>query len=103
MLIIFLIFSGLDAGGKLRPNAAELKELGPEFEARWKNYFENAPDKPVIWIGSLSLFVEKLVTFHAITELGFRFAGGLAIAPPRKYYGMAYYTVCSIHLDVIEC
>ncbi|KAJ7357002.1 GMC oxidoreductase-domain-containing protein [Mycena albidolilacea] len=70
-----LAHNGLDAGGKLRPNAAELKELGPEFEARWKNYFENAPDKPVIWIGSLSLF-----------------AGGLAIAPPRKYYGLAYYT-----------
>ena len=46
--------SGLDAGVKLRPTAEELKELGPQFRKQWEGYFENAPDKPIIWIGSVS-------------------------------------------------
>ncbi|KAG5350045.1 hypothetical protein C0989_000483 [Termitomyces sp. Mn162] len=45
------IHSGLDAGVKLRPNADDLKEIGPHFEPKWKTYFENAPDKPVTWLG----------------------------------------------------
>ncbi|KAJ7170886.1 GMC oxidoreductase-domain-containing protein [Mycena crocata] len=63
--------NGLDAGIKLRPNAADLQELGPEFSARWETYFEHAPDKPVIWIGSVPY---------------------LGRAPPRKYYSVGYYT-----------
>jgi len=70
-----LAHNGLDAGGKLRPNAEELKDLGPEFEARWKSYFENAPDKPVIWVGPVATFV-----------------GDPSTAPPRKYYAIGYYT-----------
>ncbi|KAF7340007.1 GMC oxidoreductase [Mycena venus] len=70
-----LAHNGLDAGGKLRPNAQELKELGPEFEARWNSYFKNAPDKPVIWVGPLTLFV-----------------GDPTVAPPRKYYSVGYFT-----------
>ena len=47
-------FSGMDAGIKLRPNAEELEEIGPEFENRWKTYFANAPDKPVMLSGPLT-------------------------------------------------
>ncbi|KAF7424160.1 hypothetical protein PC9H_009463 [Pleurotus ostreatus] len=46
--------NGIDAGVKLRPSVDELKELGPGFQERWKAYFENAPDKPIIWMGPLS-------------------------------------------------
>jgi len=46
--------SGLDAGVKLRPTAQELEELGPQFKKQWAEYFANAPDKPVIWIGPVS-------------------------------------------------
>ncbi|KAJ6574745.1 GMC oxidoreductase-domain-containing protein [Mycena capillaripes] len=70
-----LAHNGLDAGGKLRPTAAELEELGPEFEARWKSYFENAPDKPVIWVGPLAAYV-----------------GDPSTGSPRKYYSLVYYT-----------
>jgi alcohol oxidase len=35
----------------MRPNKEDLKDIGPAFEARWKNYFEDAPDKPMIWLG----------------------------------------------------
>jgi alcohol oxidase len=46
--------SAVDAGIKLRPNAEELEEIGPEFENRWKTYFANAPDKPVMLSGPLA-------------------------------------------------
>jgi len=46
--------SGIDAGIKLRPNTEELEELGPAFETRWKTYFANAPDKPVVIAGILA-------------------------------------------------
>ncbi|KAJ6520923.1 GMC oxidoreductase-domain-containing protein [Mycena vulgaris] len=70
-----LAHNGLDAGVKVRPTAEDLVELGPEFETRWKNYFENAPDKPVIWIGPVSAYL-----------------GDPSRAPPRKYYSVGYYT-----------
>lgn len=49
--------SGLDAGIKLRPNEEDLKELGPEFQQRWKEYFADKPDKPVIFLCPLSMYV----------------------------------------------
>ncbi|KAJ7455242.1 GMC oxidoreductase-domain-containing protein [Mycena galericulata] len=67
--------NGLDAGAKLRPTTKDLQELGPEFETRWKTYFEHAPDKPVIWIGPVSAYL-----------------GDPSLAPPRKYYSVGYYT-----------
>ena len=42
--------SGVDAAIKMRPRANELGEIGQEFEARWNDFFENAPDKPVVWM-----------------------------------------------------
>ncbi|KAJ7096509.1 GMC oxidoreductase-domain-containing protein [Mycena belliarum] len=68
-------FSGIDAGIKLRPTAEDLKELGPAFEARWKTYFEHAPDRPVIWIGPVSAYL-----------------GDPTGVPARKYYSVGYYT-----------
>ena len=49
--------SALDAGVKIRPTEAERKEIGPAFNKRWNEYFANAPDKPVIWIGPVSMYV----------------------------------------------
>lgn len=43
--------SGIDAGVKLRPSDEELKDIGPGFQQRWKAYFANAPDKPILWTG----------------------------------------------------
>jgi hypothetical protein len=54
ILTIFSICSGYDAGIKIRPNQEDLKEIGPAFEARWNSYFANAPDKPVMWIGTVA-------------------------------------------------
>ncbi|KZT29805.1 GMC oxidoreductase [Neolentinus lepideus HHB14362 ss-1] len=49
--------NAIDSGVKLRPTSEELKELGPDFEARWKERFENSPDKPALWIGSVAMFI----------------------------------------------
>ncbi|KAF8075818.1 GMC oxidoreductase-domain-containing protein [Lyophyllum atratum] len=67
--------NGLDAGVKLRPNAEDLKEIGLDFEERWKSYFANVPDKPVMWMGTLAAYV------------------GMNPATPRgKYFSLGYYT-----------
>ncbi|QRV98993.1 GMC oxidoreductase [Ceratobasidium sp. AG-Ba] len=47
----------IDAGSKLRPTPEELKEIGPEFGAVWKEYFERAPDKPVMLQALISGFL----------------------------------------------
>lgn len=66
--------NGIDAGVKLRPSVDELKELGPGFQERWKAYFENAPDKPIIWMGPLS-----------------NYAGQDTDVPKRRYMSMVTY------------
>lgn len=43
-------FSGVDGAIKLRPRENELHELGPDFELRWRNFFANKPDKPIVWM-----------------------------------------------------
>lgn len=42
--------SGVDAAIKLRPCEDEVHELGPEFQSRWRDFFANKPDKPVVWM-----------------------------------------------------
>ena len=49
--------SALDAGVKLRPTEEELKQIGPDFAARWKEHFVDSPDKPVMWMGPVSMSV----------------------------------------------
>ncbi|KAL4261268.1 GMC oxidoreductase family protein [Pleurotus pulmonarius] len=66
--------NGIDAGVKLRPSVDELRELGPGFQERWKAYFENAPDKPIIWMGPLS-----------------NYAGQDTDVPKRRYMSMVTY------------
>ncbi|KAG6849149.1 hypothetical protein H0H93_010938 [Arthromyces matolae] len=69
--------NGLDAGIKLRPNLADLKEIGPNFDARWKSYFEGAPDKPVMWLGTFSTYAGNY-PLPGVTAL-------------RKYFSAVYY------------
>ncbi|CCM05912.1 uncharacterized protein FIBRA_08150 [Fibroporia radiculosa] len=59
---------------KLRPSSTELEIIGPEFSQRWKEYFVNAPDKPVMFLGSVSMYM-----------------GSLPIDPERKYFSMGYH------------
>lgn len=47
---------------KLRPTEEELKTIGPDFTARWKEYFVNAPDKPILYIGPLAVYADLVLS-----------------------------------------
>ncbi|KAI0369247.1 alcohol oxidase-like protein [Pilatotrama ljubarskyi] len=49
--------NGLDAGIKLRPLKEDLDLMGQDFRKRWLEYYAPAPDKPVLWLGTVSLFL----------------------------------------------
>jgi alcohol oxidase len=66
--------NAIDAGFKIRPTEAELKEMGPEFNALWNTYFKDKPDKPVMF-GSI---VSAAYADHALL-------------PPGKYVTMFQY------------
>ncbi|OCH90856.1 alcohol oxidase [Obba rivulosa] len=66
--------NALDAGVKIRPSPEELKAVGPDFAPRWQEYFADAPDKPIMWLGPISVFT-----------------GDPSIAPARKYFGIGYF------------
>jgi len=66
--------NAIDAGFKIRPTEAELKEMGPEFNALWDKYFKDKPDKPVMF-GSI---VSGAYADHALL-------------PPGKYMTMFQY------------
>ena len=55
-------FSAIDSGIKLRPSEEELKVIGPEFTEHWQRVFANALDKPVLWMGSVCMYVHKAPT-----------------------------------------
>ncbi|KZT68093.1 GMC oxidoreductase [Daedalea quercina L-15889] len=66
--------NAIDAGIKLRPSAEELDIIGPDFIGQWQRVFANAPDKPVMWLGPVSMFV-----------------GDPSTVPARKYSSIGYY------------
>lgn len=49
-----LATNGIEAGVKVRPTEAELKEMDswpfPEFRSGWESYFKDKPDKPVMYV-----------------------------------------------------
>ena len=44
-----LLNSAVDAGIKMRPTNEELSSMSPEFDHRWRTFFADAPDKPVMF------------------------------------------------------
>jgi len=67
--------NGVDGGIKLRPTEAELKTLSPTFDERWKTYYADKPDKPVMIIATMAAYV------------------GLNPEVPRaKYFSIAYFS-----------
>jgi alcohol oxidase len=53
-------WSGVDLSSKLRPTTAEVKELGPEFEAMWNREFKNAPESTLVLMGVASRYVRRV-------------------------------------------
>ncbi|KAH9891940.1 alcohol oxidase-like protein [Cubamyces lactineus] len=50
-----LASNGLDAGIKLRPSRSDLDAIGNKFRQRWLELYAPSPDKPVLWIGVMTL------------------------------------------------
>ncbi|KAI0712761.1 alcohol oxidase-like protein [Cerioporus squamosus] len=48
--------NGIDSGIKLRPFKKDLDVIGDDFRKRWLEYYAPAPDKAVIWLGSVALY-----------------------------------------------
>ncbi|KAI0265987.1 alcohol oxidase-like protein [Gloeopeniophorella convolvens] len=66
--------NSIDFGIKWRPSESELADLGPEFRKRWDAWYANAPDKPVLWIGSAGMLI-----------------GDPTLVPARKYFTVGAY------------
>ncbi|KAH9481245.1 Alcohol oxidase [Psilocybe cubensis] len=67
--------NGIDGGIRLRPKEAELKEIPVSFEERWKSYYANKPDKPILMMATMAAYV------------------GLNPEVPRgKYFSVAYFS-----------
>ncbi|KAF9036277.1 alcohol oxidase-like protein [Panaeolus papilionaceus] len=49
--------NGADVVIKLRPDAKDLQVMSPQLDEYWKNYFEPAPDKPLVLFYCLSFRV----------------------------------------------
>ncbi|KAI0742831.1 alcohol oxidase-like protein [Daedaleopsis nitida] len=49
--------NGLDGGIKLRPFKKDLDLIGETFRQRWLEFYAPAPDKPVLWFGTVALYV----------------------------------------------
>lgn len=49
------VWNFIDTGIKYRPTHDEIKSMGSEFENVWKEQFANKPDKPLIFIGPMSV------------------------------------------------
>ena len=58
--------SDVEVGIKWRPDSSEFPELGPEFKEVWDSHFANAPDKPVLWTGILSRWVNRLTVHRGL-------------------------------------
>lgn len=97
--------SGIDGGVKMRPSPAELEAFGPEFKKRWDEEFVDKPDKPVLWMGVVSMYVHQsgLATSSAqLMNFCRRLVGDPSSVAPRKYFSLGYYNVsCIPHLHTI--
>lgn len=57
----------------MRPGLKDLREIGPEFESRWQEFFVPVPDKPVLALALLAGYCYRyflnLCTIHNLAEL----------------------------------
>ncbi|KAG2037023.1 GMC oxidoreductase-domain-containing protein [Suillus americanus] len=85
--------NGLDSKIKWRPDDEELKAMDPVFQPRWKEFFQDRPDKAVAIFAALAGYVSPLSRPLNL--------------PPRNYMTASYYTlypmsVGSVHIKLTE-
>ncbi|KAH8593245.1 putative alcohol oxidase [Bisporella sp. PMI_857] len=71
-------WNGIDVSAKLNPTAAEVKALGPQFEADYKRDFEPYPSKPLM----LCAVVNAFLADPSLVEPGQYFTMGTYTAYP---------------------
>ncbi|KAG1846419.1 GMC oxidoreductase-domain-containing protein [Suillus subalutaceus] len=82
--------NGFDSKIKWRPDDEELKTMNPVFQPRWKEFFQDRPDKAVAIFAPLVGYVSPLSSIL-----------------PRNYMTAGYYTlypvsVGSVHINLTE-
>ncbi|KAG1874709.1 GMC oxidoreductase-domain-containing protein [Suillus subalutaceus] len=87
--------NGINSKIKWRPDDEELKAIGPAFQSRWKEFFQDRSDKAVAIFAPFARYIPPLS----------RPLSG--ILPPRNYMTASYYTlypvsVGSVHIKVTE-
>ncbi|KAG2043133.1 GMC oxidoreductase-domain-containing protein [Suillus americanus] len=87
--------NGINSKIKWRPDDEELKAIGPAFQPRWKEFFQDRPDKAVAIFAPFARYIPSLSR---------PLSGTL---PPRNYMTTSYYTlypvsVGSVHIKVTE-
>lgn len=91
---------------KLRPNEAELDKLGDVFRKQWQEYYVPAPDKPVLWMGTMSMYAQaasrlqrylrsKLISMH-------RFMGDRSQDSVNKAYSIGWYLQYPVSLGHVH-
>ncbi|KAG2113898.1 GMC oxidoreductase-domain-containing protein [Suillus discolor] len=87
--------NGLDSKIKWRPDDEELKAMDPAFQPRWKEFFQDRPDKAVAIFSAFAGYTQPLSRPL------------LSILPPRNYMTAGYCTlypvsIGSVHVNVTE-
>jgi alcohol oxidase len=87
--------NGLDSKIKWRPDHEELKAMDPVFQPRWKEFFQDRPDKAVAIFAAIAGYAAPLARPLS------------SILPPRNYTTACYYTLYpvsagSVHINVTE-
>ena len=90
--------SGFDALGKIRPTEEELKTMSPGFDQRWKTFFADYADKPVVAIATAAGYVDlwPRKVQHKFIYL-FSYFGKVPNFPIGKYFA-----TCAIMVGVIN-
>ncbi|KAG2755335.1 GMC oxidoreductase [Suillus brevipes Sb2] len=88
-------YGGLNSKIKWRPDDEELKAMDPAFQPRWKEFFQDRPDKAVALFSPVTQYVPSISKPLS------------SILPPGRYMTASYFTlypvsVGSVHINVTE-
>lgn len=71
-----LSHNAVDVQCKLRPSAADIETLGPDFQAAWDRDFKDYPDKPMMMLSPVACF-----------------PGEPSLVPAGQYFGIATFNL----------
>lgn len=87
--------SGIDAGIKIRPNSQDLEELSPEMQMRWRDFYANSPDRPLLLMGPMAAYVKcyLCLPFVIVNCCDFRFIGGPPPSFEDNFFSLGWFQV----------